>query len=114
MKTNRKITEWQSLVTGNIVNTFGEVIKQVWDDLIHCHILNVKWKRTRKELELPSTIWADPIYISDEWFLLDKWGKEWAISCHLVDNYGFAHKGFEYEEDHRVVTITNIKWDLEE
>lgn len=110
----REIVEWYSLTMGNIVDTFGEVVKQIWDSLINHHILDLKWERTKKEFEPPIAIWIAPRYISDEWFLLDKWGKEWAISCYLVDEYDLTHKGFEYEETDEAVIITNIIWDEEE
>ena len=114
LKTNHKITEWQSLVTGNIVNTFGEVVKQIWSDLIRFHILNIKWKRTKKELELPTTIYVMDTYIHAEWHQLDECDKEEAISDYLSDTYGYCHKGFAYEESGIAVAITNIIWDLEE
>lgn len=36
--------KWKSMTMGNIVKTFGEVIHQVWDSLIHYHTLDIKWK----------------------------------------------------------------------
>jgi hypothetical protein len=39
-----KMYKWQSMTMGNIVETFGEVICQVWDSLIHHHTLDIKWK----------------------------------------------------------------------
>ena len=40
--------KWQSLTMGNVVETFGEVILQVWDSLIHYHTLDIRWKYNRK------------------------------------------------------------------
>lgn len=36
--------KWYSQTMGNIVETFGEVILQVWDSLIHYHTLDIRWK----------------------------------------------------------------------
>ena len=36
--------KWQSLTMGNIVENFGDVLKQVWESLIHYHTLDLKWK----------------------------------------------------------------------
>lgn len=40
--------KWQSLTMGNLVENFGEVIRQVWDSLINYHTLDIKWKYNRK------------------------------------------------------------------
>jgi hypothetical protein len=40
--------KWQSLTMGNIVPTFADVIRQVWDSLIHWHTIDIKWKYNRK------------------------------------------------------------------
>ena len=39
--------KWQSITMGNIVKTFGEVVSQVWDSLVHYHVLDIKWKYNR-------------------------------------------------------------------
>jgi hypothetical protein len=36
--------KWKSKTMGNIVETFGEVILQAWDSLIHYHTLDIKWE----------------------------------------------------------------------
>ena len=36
--------KWQSLVTGEIVENFWQVIKTIWLDLIGYHFLNLKWE----------------------------------------------------------------------
>lgn len=105
--------EWQSQTMGNIVKNFSEVLKQIWESLIKYRTLDLKWKRIEKG-SLPTDIWADAVYIDNEWFLMDKWDKKIAISVYLSDKYGFGHKGFEYEEADYVVHITNIQWDEEE
>lgn len=40
--------KWQSLTMGNLVETFGDVVRQVWDSLIHYHTIDIKWKYCRK------------------------------------------------------------------
>jgi hypothetical protein len=40
--------KWQSLTMGNIVPTFADVIRQVWDSLIHWQAIDIKWKYNRK------------------------------------------------------------------
>lgn len=42
-----KTYKWQSMTMGNIVETFGEVVRQAWDSLIHYHVLDIKWKYNR-------------------------------------------------------------------
>ena len=39
-----KMYKWQSLTMGNIVENFGEVLKQVWESLTKYHTLDIKWK----------------------------------------------------------------------
>ena len=39
--------KWQSMTMGNIVETFGDVLKQVWESLIKYHTLDLKWKYNR-------------------------------------------------------------------
>ena len=39
-----KMYKWQSLTMGNIVETFGDVLKQVWESLTQYHTLDLKWK----------------------------------------------------------------------
>ena len=36
--------KWKSKTMGNIVCTFGDVIRQVWDSLIHYHTLDIRWE----------------------------------------------------------------------
>ena len=35
--------KWYSKTMGNIVETFGEVIRQAWESLIYYHTLDIKW-----------------------------------------------------------------------
>ena len=37
------VYRWQSAVMGNIVTTFGEVLRQMWDSLIHYHTIDIVW-----------------------------------------------------------------------
>jgi hypothetical protein len=39
---------WQSMTMGNIVESFAEVICQVWDSLVHYHTIDIKWHYCRK------------------------------------------------------------------
>ena len=39
--------KWQSLTMGNIVETFDDVLKQVWESLVVYHTLDLKWKYNR-------------------------------------------------------------------
>lgn len=39
--------KWQSQTMGNIVETFGEVIKQVFESLIKYHTIDIRWKYNR-------------------------------------------------------------------
>ena len=39
--------KWQSLAMGNVVETFGEVIRQAWDSLVRYHIIDIKWRYNR-------------------------------------------------------------------
>ncbi len=39
---------WQSLTMGNIVATFGEVLRQVWESWRDFRILDIRWKYNRK------------------------------------------------------------------
>ena len=114
MKSKRKIVEWQSLAIGNIVDNFAEVLKQIWCNLIHHHIWDMKWKRTIKEPELSTTIYVKNTYVNEHWEQFDECDKEEAISDYLSNKYGFCHYGFTYEEEGEVITITNIEWDEEE
>ena len=36
--------KWRSKTMGNIVETFGEVILQAWDSLVHYHTLDIRWE----------------------------------------------------------------------
>ena len=36
--------KWQSLTMGNIVETFGDVLKQVIESLVRYHTLDIRWK----------------------------------------------------------------------
>ena len=36
--------KWQSLTMGNIVENFGDVIRQVIESLFIYHTLDIKWK----------------------------------------------------------------------
>lgn len=38
------VNRWQSLTIGNIVENFGDVLKQVWESLTKYHTLDLKWK----------------------------------------------------------------------
>lgn len=40
--------KWQSLTMGNIVASFGDVVRQVWDSLIHYHTLDIKWAYNKR------------------------------------------------------------------
>ena len=40
--------KWQSAKMGNIVENFGDVIRQVWDSLVHYHTIDIKWHYCRK------------------------------------------------------------------
>ena len=40
-----KKRKWESVTMGNFVDTFGEVLKQVWESLIKYHTLDIKWRR---------------------------------------------------------------------
>ena len=39
-----KTYKWQSQTIGNIVENFGDVLKQVWESLVVYHILDIKWE----------------------------------------------------------------------
>jgi hypothetical protein len=39
-----KMYKWQSMTMGNIVENFGDVLKQVWESIIKYHTLDIKWK----------------------------------------------------------------------
>ena len=39
--------KWQSKTMGNLVETFSDVIRQVWESLIRYHVLDIKWKYNR-------------------------------------------------------------------
>lgn len=39
-----KTYKWQSQTMGNIVENFGDVLKQVWESLTKYHTLDIKWK----------------------------------------------------------------------
>ena len=36
--------KWQSVTMGNIVENFGDVLKQVWESLTKYYTLDIKWK----------------------------------------------------------------------
>lgn len=36
--------KWQSKTMGNIVPTFKDVLKQIWESLIKYHTLDIKWR----------------------------------------------------------------------
>ena len=40
--------KWQSLTMGNVVETFGDVLKQVWESLTKYHTLDIKWKYNKE------------------------------------------------------------------
>lgn len=42
-----KTYKWQSLTMGNIVENFGDVLKQIWESLVVYHALDLKWKYNR-------------------------------------------------------------------
>lgn len=39
-----QVYKWKSLTMGNIVENFGDVIKQAWESLTKYHTLDIKWK----------------------------------------------------------------------
>lgn len=39
--------KWQSLTMGNVVCTFGEVIRQAWHSLIRYRTIDIRWKYNR-------------------------------------------------------------------
>jgi hypothetical protein len=39
--------KWQSMTMGNIVETFRDVVRQVWESLVYFHTLDIKWKYNR-------------------------------------------------------------------
>ena len=39
--------KWCSMAMGNVVETFGEVIRQMCDSLINYRALDIKWKYNR-------------------------------------------------------------------
>lgn len=39
--------KWQSVAMGNIVENLGEVIKQMFESIIHYHTLDIRWKYNR-------------------------------------------------------------------
>lgn len=39
--------KWQSMKMGNIVESFSDVLKQVWECLVKYHTLDLKWKYNR-------------------------------------------------------------------
>ena len=42
------VYRWHSATMGNIVQTFGEVITQALDSLIHYHTIDIRWHYCRK------------------------------------------------------------------
>ena len=36
--------KWHSVKMGNIVENFGDVLKQVWESLTKYHTFDIKWK----------------------------------------------------------------------
>lgn len=44
MKKQHQKRMWMSLTMGNVVDTFGEVICQVFESLFKYHTLDIKWK----------------------------------------------------------------------
>lgn len=38
------VDKWQSVTMGNIVENFGDVLKQIWVCLVKYHTLDLKWK----------------------------------------------------------------------
>lgn len=47
MKNKKKM--WMSLTMGNIVDTFGEVIFQIFESFFKYHTIDIKWKKIYKE-----------------------------------------------------------------
>ena len=41
----KKKKMWMSLTMGNIVDTFGEVILQIFESLFKYHTIDIKWKK---------------------------------------------------------------------
>ena len=106
--------KWQSLTMGNIVENFGDVLKQVWESLTKYHTLDIIWKYDKDAVGLPTFIYVATTHIDKEWDRFDDCLKEEAISDYLSNSYGYCHKGFTYKEAKGVVHITNIEWDEEE
>ena len=107
-----KYYQWQSKKMGNIVRTFKDVLKQMWESLVKYHTLDIRWKRIASDL--PTFIYVATTYVDKEWDKLSPELKEEAVSDHLSDTYGFCHKGFSYRETDGVIHITDIEWDTEE
>lgn len=40
--------KWQSVITGEIVENFWQVLKRVWGDLRIYHIVNIRWKYNKE------------------------------------------------------------------
>lgn len=40
--------KWKSQTMGNIVGTFGEVVRQVWDSLVHYHTIDLNWSYNKR------------------------------------------------------------------
>jgi hypothetical protein len=46
-KIETQIYKWQSCKMGNIVETFSDVVRQMWESLVYYHTLDIKWKYNR-------------------------------------------------------------------
>lgn len=66
------------------------------------------------ESELPTELYVNYYDIDAEWYNLEEQEQDEAVSDYLSDEYGFCHRGFEYEEIGEQIHITNIEWDEEE
>ena len=40
--------KWQSATMGNIVENFGDVVRQAWDSLVNYHTIDIRWHYCRK------------------------------------------------------------------
>ena len=107
---------WTSLTMGNTVDTFCDVLKQVWENLIKYHKLDIKWKYDKNGFYLPKFVYvyATP-YVHAEWDKLNDYGKIEAIRNYLMKTHrNYYCESFEYKETEGILRITNIIWDEEE
>ena len=43
--------KWMSTLTGEVVQNFGQVLKEIWIDLTKYHFLNLMWAYNRNGFE---------------------------------------------------------------